>query len=152
MTRKRSKYRPKGVIRDTMSLVKVNVSKVSPHANILRGTNRAALDALARGLGVPRDIDILIDASNMTTSLKHTAKDMGKDWSAEIRAGTDAVEAVQLRYAKWSKVQITDAEIAAIALMLDIHDAQLDQATMGQMAKAVEITKRAVTVGHSPAA
>lgn len=145
MTRKRSKYRPKGVIRDTMSLVKVNVSKVTSHGDadkIMRGTNRAALDALARGMGEARDIDILIDASNMTTSLKHTAKDMGKDWSAEIRAGTDAIEAIQLRFARWHKVQTTPAEVDAISMMLDIHDAQLDSASMAHMVKAAQITKR----------
>lgn len=152
MTRKRSKYRPKGVILNTMQFVLTGMAPITTQTDaniVLRVRNNAALRALTDGTATTDDIDILISISNMGTALKRLGK--GEDWAHEIRAGTDALEAVQLRWKRWGKVQVTSTELEAITLMVDIHEAQLDASTVIDLEKALDITKRGVASLHKGA-
>jgi hypothetical protein len=147
MTRKRSKYRPKGIIRDTMGYVKAGIATFTSHPDanvVLRIRNNDALKALAEGKAGPVELDVLIGVSNIATALKRLGT--GKDWSAEIRAGTDAVEAIQIRFKRWQKIQATPAEIAAVTLMVDIHEAQLDASSVVDVEKAITIAQRGVAL------
>lgn len=145
MTRKRSKYRPKGMIKDTMAFVKEGLAPVTSHhdANTtLRVRNNSSLRLLTEGKATVNDVDALISVSNTANALKRLGK--GKDWTQEILAGTNALEAVQARYYRWHKVQVTQSEIEAITLMVDIHEAQLDASTVIDIEKALAISKRGV--------
>lgn len=139
--RKRSSYRPKGVILDTMKWVtsglKPLVSEEEQNMK-LRLRNHSAFTAIELGAGTRDDIDLLISVSNMTTAL---SRKHGSDWKEEIRAGADAVEAIRNRYNKWGKVQITDDERDSITLLFQIHDAQLDKAVINDLDNAVRIAK-----------
>lgn len=145
MTRKRSKYRPRGVILDVMGFVKEGVAKLSSKTDIdaiirIRANDAAA--ALEAGTATPLHIGILADVSNKATALKRIGK--GQDWAEEIRAGTDAIEAIQIRHQRWGKVQSTQAEKEAISLLIRIHEAQLDDSTVIDMEKAISIAKKGV--------
>ena len=101
--RKRSKYRPKGVIRDPMSHVISGMKKVG---SISSGTtlmimNHDALDKARRGLAERRDIDVLIAAVNMAEALIRMR--IGDDWKDEIRTAQDALFAVGSRGAETGK-------------------------------------------------
>ena len=144
MTRKRSKYRPKGVIKDTMQFVLQGLSPLASQedANIvLRMRNTEAHGAILNGTATANDLDVLIAMSNMATAL---ARKHGTDWREEIRASTDAIEAIQKRYYRWKKIQATSAELEAITLMARIHEAQLDASTVIDIEKALDIAKRGV--------
>jgi hypothetical protein len=152
MTRKRSKYRPKGVIRDTMQFVLTGMAPITTQTDaniVLRVRNNAALRALTDGSATAADIDVLISVSNMGTALKRLGK--GQDWAEELRAGTDALEAVQLRWKRWGKVQATPSELTAITLMVDIHEAQLDASRVIDIEKALDIAQRGVASLHKGA-
>ena len=92
--RKRSKYRPKGVLLDTVNHVVSGMKRVG---SISAGTdlmikNHSALEAMRRGEGSREDMDSLIAALNITEAL--ALMRIGEDWKVEIRAAQDARFAV----------------------------------------------------------
>lgn len=140
--RKRSTYRPRGVIRDTMAWVKSGFAPLTSQKDAdlaLRLRNHAALYSIEHGGATAYDLDALIAASNMTTALARTH---GADWRDEIRSAADAVEAMQTRYYRWGKVQATPIELEACALLMRIHDAQLDASRISDLEQAIRATKR----------
>lgn len=69
--RKRSKYRPKGVIFDTMNHVLSGMKIVGAigAGTTLKIKNHDALDNVRRGIATRADIDTLIAAFNITEAL-----------------------------------------------------------------------------------
>ena len=144
MTRKRSKYRPRGVIRDPIAFVLQGVSTLTSHDGpntTLRIRNHSALESVIRGNATGDDVNTLIAAANMATALARLGK--GLDWRAEIIAGGDAVAALRDRPRKIC----TGPEIQAIRLLLEIHDAQLDASAIVDVEAAIARVKAAGRAG-----
>jgi hypothetical protein len=142
--RKKSKYKPKGVRTDNMTWV---MSSIKPFKEISAGTdlrikNHDAMDKLRRGVADKADMDVLIGAANMCEGYMRLRAELGKDWSTEIRAGQDALLAVARRGVDSNKFICKAPELVAINLILEIHDAQLDQSTVQDMEKALEIVEK----------
>lgn len=139
--RKRSKYKPKPVVRDVMAWVKDRTTKVSSlteDVTLMRLHYETSLAAMAKGTGTRDDLNKLIALCNNTTALSRT---YGTDWRPEIYRGATAVETIQKRLDKWGKLQALPFECADIALVLDIHSAQLDECNKADMAKALAIVE-----------
>lgn len=140
--RKKSSYKPRPIIRDTLSWV---LGGFRPLTDIkdenvkLRLRNHTAFDSVIHGDATVQDLDTLIAMSNMTTAL---SRKHGADWREEIRTAADAIEAMQKRFYRWQKVQGTAAEIEAIALLLRIHDAQLDATRIADFDEAIKVARR----------
>jgi hypothetical protein len=142
--RKRSKYRPKGVLPDPLSYVIGGLKRV---ASISAGTdlrikNHLALESIRSGQGTRQDIDILIGALNITEALA-TMK-IGQDWEVEIRASQDALFAVGSRGAETGKFTLRGPELNALNLGMEIHDAQLEACTVAELEKAMDIVHEVV--------
>lgn len=142
--RKKSKYKPKGVRTDNMTWV---MSSIKPFREISAGTdlrikNHDAMDKLRRGVADKADMDVLIGAANMCEGYMRLRDEFGKDWSTEIRAGQDALLAVARRGVDSNRFVCKAPELVAINLILEIHDAQLDQSTVQDMEKALEIVEK----------
>ncbi len=142
--RKKSKYKPKGVRTDNMTWV---MSSIKPFKEISAGTdlrikNHDAMDKLRRGVADKADMDVLIGAANMCEGYMRLRAELGKDWSTEIRAGQDALLAVARRGVDSNRFVCKAPELVAINLILEIHDAQLDQSTVQDMEKALEIVEK----------
>jgi hypothetical protein len=142
--RKKSKYKPKGVRTDNMTWV---MSSIKPFREISAGTdlrikNHDAMDKLRRGVADKTDMDVLIGALNMCEGYMRLRDEFGKDWSAEIRAGQDALLAVARRGLDSNKFICKAPELVAINLVLEIHDAQLDQSTVQDMERALAIVEK----------
>lgn len=142
--RKKSKYKPKGVRTDNMTWV---MSSIKPFREISAGTdlrikNHDAMDKLRRGVADKADMDVLIGAANMCEGYMRLRDEFGKDWSTEIRAGQDALLAVARRGLDSNRFVCKAPELVAINLILEIHDAQLDQSTVQDMEKALEIVEK----------
>ena len=142
--RKKSKYKPKGVRTDNMTWV---MSSIKPFKEISAGTdlrikNHDAMDKLRRGVADRADMDVLIGALNMCEGYMRLRDEFGKDWSAEIRAGQDALLAVARRGLDSNKFICKAPELVAINLVLEIHDAQLDQSTVQDMERALAIVEK----------
>ncbi len=143
MTRKRSNYRPRAVIKDVMSWIKQGHEPLTADAdNHMRIVTRihGSVVALQGGTADVHDLNTLISASNMATGYKNI--DLGRDYEQEIRTGAHAVAAVRERLVKWKKVQATATEVEAISLLVQICQAQLEASTRADFEKASAIVTR----------
>ena len=138
--RKRSKYKPKHIRVDTMAYVVSGMKKFDEIsvAVDLRIRNHSAIEALRLGRATREDMDTIIHAFNMTEGLMRQREDLGQDWQAEIRAGQDALLAVTRRGLERGSFVCRAEEWTAMTLAMQIHDAQLDQATVKDLELAMD--------------
>ena len=140
--RKRSTYRPRPICLDTMAFVKETLEPIRTREECVtfKLRNHQALAALAKGHGTRRDVDVVIDALNVTEALARL--DVGNDWADEIKAGQDALHAMASRgvAADWQFV-FKAAELTAVNLAMEVHDAQLDAVNVGQIIAATELVR-----------
>lgn len=139
--KKRSKYKPKGVRIDAVNWV---LAGLKPFSAISVGTdlrikNHTAMDMLRRGDATREHIDILIGAFNMCEAYARLRPELGADWQEEIKAGQDALHAVAQRGVSSSRFILKAQELVAMNLVMEIHDAQLDQTTVRDMELAMDI-------------
>ena len=142
--RKKSKYKPKGVRTDNMSWV---MSSVKPLKSLSAGTDlriktHDAMDKLRRGVANRDDMDVLIGALNMCEGYMRLRAELGRDWSVEIRAGQDALLEVARRGVDTNKFICRAPELVAINLVIEIHDAQLEQTTVQDLERALAIVEK----------
>jgi hypothetical protein len=97
------------------------------------------MDKLRRGFATKEDIDTLIGAFNMCEGYRRLRDELGADWSEEIRAGQDALLAVARRGLEANHFILKAEELVAMNLVMEIHDAQLDQTTVRDMELAMDI-------------
>jgi hypothetical protein len=142
--KKKSKYKPRGVRYDNMSWIIAGMRKVGtlPTAGVaLKLKNHEALDSILTGQGTKEHVDVMISAVNMSEALIRVRDDLGRDWADEIRAAQDAVYSMGVRgYEKGSFV-FTGPEMAAVKLIMDLHDTQLDACTVKEMEQALFIVE-----------
>ena len=91
---------------------------------------------LTQGTADLLDMDTLVKASNMSISLERSQK-LGTDWRDELEAAKQALIAVIERGQKTARYVCKGSEMSAINLMMEIHDAQLDNATVSMLEKAL---------------
>jgi hypothetical protein len=142
--RKRSKYRPKGLIIDTMLHVMSGMKRVGAISagTTLKITNHGALESIRCGVGTRQDIDVVINAFNITEALARMR--IGDDWKDEIRAAQDALLAVGRRGAETGKFILRGPELTMFNLAMEIHDAQLDACTVAELEKAIDFVQTIV--------
>lgn len=137
--RKRSKYRPKGVIIDTVGHVLSGMKRVgaiSP-GTTLKIKNHDALDTVRRGVATKQDIDTLIDAFNITEALAMMR--IGDEYRNEIRAAQDALLELGRRGAETGKFILRGPDLTLFNTAMEVHDAQLDACTVAELEKAIDI-------------
>ena len=141
--KKRSKYRPKGIRLDAVNWVLASIKPFNEvPANVdLRIKNHDAMDKLRRGVATKEDIDVLIGAFNMCEGFIRLRENLGRDWAEEIRAGQDALLAVARRGADTNKFVCRGEELVAMNLVMEIHEAQLDQSTVSDLERALAIVE-----------
>ena len=139
--RKRSKYKPKGVRLDTMGFVLEGMKKFDEIdvAVNLRIKNHLAMECLRLGKATKSDISTLIDCFNMTEGLCRFHKELGGDWSKEIRAGQDAMFAMSSRGVESDRFICKPSELVAMNLVMEIHDSQLSSCTVKDLEMAMNI-------------
>jgi len=139
--RKRSKYRPKGVRIDTMEYIMSGLKKFDDVevAIDVRLKNHLAMEALRIGNATRDEVDVLIGTFNMVEGFCRLNEKFGRDWAKEIREGQDALLTMSRRGLEADKFVCTDDELTAMNLVLQIHDAQLDTATVKDVELAVDI-------------
>lgn len=149
--RKRSKYRPRGVRLDSVSYVLSGLKKFDDIsvAIDLRIKNHAAMEALRKGEATKHDIDVLIGAFNMVEAFTRLRDDLGADWSTEIRQAQDALLEIARRGVEQGRFICKGPELVALNFAMQVHDAQLDQVTVQDMEKALEIIEREICGGKA---
>ncbi len=136
--RKRSKYKPRQIIPDTMTWVRAGLKKVDEISagTTLKIRNHDAMNNLRLGAATRRDIDAIIDAVNITEALAN--RGIGEDWKTEIRAGQDAVlELARRGVANNFRFIARGPELVSLNLLMEVHDAQLETVTVKQLETAM---------------
>jgi len=143
--RKRSKYRPKPVVFNTMGYVKESLTPVSQHAGFmvdLNIKNHAAMTLLTQGQATPTDIDTLIQMVNICEALYRLG--FGRDYGDIVVEGLAALRAVGRRGHETKKFILRAAEMNALNTILELHDAQLQTITLKDMEKAIFLVREDV--------
>ena len=141
--RKRSAYRPKPVRQDPLSYVINGLKPMASlsEATVLRIKNHAALTALARGQGTRQDIDMVVNALNITEALARMS--VGDMYQAEIKEAQDALLAMAKRgLTVGDRYVFRPTELTAVNLAMEIHDAQLDAITLEKLEQAIDLVRR----------
>lgn len=151
MGKKRSKYRPRPVMRDAMSWVKSGFYRVDSHPATaeLALTNHTSMDVLRKGEATQVDMKVLADMLNMMEALTEVNPAFGEDYSAEIEAAQAAMMSLVARCKERGVFTCTAAELDALRVAIELHDAQLKIATVSDIASAMEIIKNVVSSGKA---
>ena len=138
--RKRSKYRPKHVLANPMGYVIESMTPVALHESFaldLKITNHMAMTTLTQGNATKADINVLINALNITESLWRLG--FGKEYRNVVDVGIRALRAVGKRGLDTDKFALEPDEADALNEAMELHDAQLEIITVGDMDRAVRI-------------
>lgn len=136
--RKRSKYRPKGVIRDTMLWVQAGMKRVDAISagTTLKIRNHDAMNSLRLGVATRREIDAIIDAMNVAEAL--CKRNVGGDWLPEIQSAQDHLLVLARRgVGNDMRFIVRGEELKALNLGMEIHDAQLEAVTVRELELAM---------------
>lgn len=143
--RKRSKYRPKGVILNTMAYV---VSGFQPLTNMkdillsLQIKNHSALEDFRLGKATKEDIDTIISALNVSEAL--AINGLGNDYKDVIKKAQDALYECAKRGATNYKFVAKGPELKAIIHAIEIHDAQLEASTVKDIELATNLVNQTI--------
>jgi hypothetical protein len=145
--KKKSKYKPRGVRLDNLSWIVAGFKKVGslPTAGVaLKLKNREALDSILTGHGTKEHVDVLISAVNMSEAMIRIRDELGMDWKDEIKAAQDAIYTMGKRGIEREIFAFTGPEMTAVKLVMDLHDAQLDDCSVKEMEQALFIVNEEI--------
>ena len=145
--KKKSKYKPRGIRYDNLSWIVAGFKKVGslPTAGVaLKLKNHEALDSILTGQGTRAHVDVLIAAVNMSEALIRIRDELGMDWKDEIRAAQDAIYKMGKRGVEKGRFAFTGPEMTAVKLVMDLHDAQLDDCCVREMEQALFIVEEEI--------
>jgi hypothetical protein len=138
--RKRSKYRPKGVIMNPMAYVIESMTPVTKHDTYLvdlKIRNHMALTNLTQGKATRHDMDDLIAMGNVTEALSRLG--FGKEHGDITRDGLDALHTVGKRGAESGRFILRAEEMRALNTLMELHDAQMDVITIKDMERGLKL-------------
>ena len=147
--RKRSRYRPRPVIVDTMTHIKVGMkplATIDGELVMLRIKNHDAMASIARGQATKRDIDTVIAALNIAEAL--VMQSVGNAYRDQLRQGQQALANLAKRgIERGERFICTGPELTAINWAMELHDAQLEVITVGQLETAIRKVANIVRSG-----
>ena len=138
--RKRSKYRRKHVLINTLGYVLESLTPVSQHDSYLidlKIKNHMAMTNLTQGKATKEDMDCLISMNNIVHALLRMGH--GTEFKQYMDAGREALLDVCSRGAATKRFLCRGPEITALNELLELHDAQLDVITIRDMEKAIDL-------------
>lgn len=105
----------------------------------LKIKNHHALAQMVQGHATRSDVETLVSALNMAEALARLK--VGKDWMGEIEAGQAALRSMLVRATEKKRFLFTGPELMAVNLANDVHDAQLEAATVSELEKAIGLVR-----------
>ena len=145
--KKKSKYKPRGIRLDNLSWIVAGMKKVGalPSAGVaLKLKNHNSLNMILMGNGTREHVDVLIAAVNMSEALIRIRDELGVDWKDEIRQAQDAIYTMGKRGIEKNSFLFTGPEMTAVKLVMDLHDAQLDDCSVKEMEQALFIVNEEI--------
>jgi len=146
--KKRSKYRPRHVLVNPVGYVVEGLKPVSQHDDYLidlRIKNHGAMAALTQGKATHEDMRTMTAMTNVTVALWSLG--FGKEYSDDVTAGRIALMCIAERGRENQHFVMRAGEMAALNMLLELHDAQLDIISIKDMEKAVAVVHKAAREG-----
>ena len=141
--RKRSKYKPKGVRLDPLNYVITGMTKVSAKESeyvTMHLKNMSALDSLTKGTANKGEIDIVIGVINVAEALCELG--FGKEYHQLVLDASSALYNVCKRSFNINdRFVCRGEELSAIKTGYEVHDAQMEVCTIGELEKALDLIK-----------
>ena len=141
--RKRSKYRPRGVILDPIKYAVTSVqpiTKYGSHILDVKIKNHDAMNALLYGKATRQEMDILIAMANVVEALYRLG--FGREYKDVVVKGLDALFQIGTRGYPTNTFVCKLPEVAAMNELMELHDAQMDVITVRDMEKALDLVQR----------
>jgi hypothetical protein len=141
--KKRSKYRPKGVLVNPVAYVLESFRPVKNHDSYLidlKIKNHAAMQALTKGLASRSDMDVLINMVNVCEALYRLG--FGEDYGDVVQQGLDALHDVGGRGLQAGRFILKAHEMSHLNLVMELHDAQMEIITIKDMEKVVDMVNK----------
>lgn len=140
--RKRSKYRPRGMLANPLGYVLESMTPVAKHESFLldlKIKNHGAMTNLTQGKATREDIDALIAMINFVEALYRMG--IGAEYKDVVQEGLDALRAVGKRGIESGKFILKASEMTALNTAMELHDAQMEVITVKDMEKAFAIVE-----------
>lgn len=138
--KKRSKYRPKGVLINPVAYVLESMKPVKYHDGFLidlKIKNHGAMEALTKGRAQRSDMDLLINMGNTVEALYRLG--FGEDYGDVIKQGLDALHDVGQRGVQTGRFILKAHEMSHLNLLMELHDAQMEVITVKDMERAGDL-------------
>jgi hypothetical protein len=138
--RKRSKYRPKGLIMNPIAYVMESMTPVAKHDTYLvdlKIRNHMAMTNLTQGRATRNDMDDLIAMGNVTEALFRLG--FGKEHGDITQDGLNALHAVGKRGVESGRFILRAEEMRALNTLMELHDAQMDVITIKDMERGLKL-------------
>lgn len=148
--RKRSKYRPKGVLLNPMGYLLDGFAPMSAHAPkvlTLKIKNHHAMVALLEGKAKAAQMGTLVAMYNMVEALHKMG--FGAEYNDAVEEGMSALTSIVLRSHKIGKYVPTGPEIQALNMLMELHDAQMDVVTVRDVDKALKLARKEIDSGRA---
>ena len=148
--RKRSKYRPRRVLLDTMAFVQESLTPVAKHDNYLldmKIVNSMAMASLMKGTATKRDMDVLVAMSNIVEALYELG--FGRQYQNVATEGRYAILSIVYRAVERLRFVPTGEDIKRLNTLMELHDAQMDVITIADMERAIALAKRRIATKDS---
>ena len=143
--KKRSKYRPRRVLLDTMAFVQESLTPVAKHDNYLldlKIVNSMAMASLMKGTATKRDMDVLVAMSNIVEALYELG--FGRQYQDVATEGRYAILSIVYRAVERLRFVPTGEDIKRLNTLMELHDAQMDVITIADMERAISLAKRRI--------
>lgn len=150
--KKRSKYRPRRVLLDTMAFVQESLTPVAKHDNYLldlKIVNSMAMASLMKGTATKRDMDVLVAMSNIVEALYELG--FGRQYQDVATEGRYAILSIVHRAVERLRFVPTGEDIKRLNTLMELHDAQMDVITIADMERAISLAKRRIAAKGSVA-
>jgi hypothetical protein len=150
--KKRSKYRPRRVLLDTMAFVQESLTPVALHDNYLldlKIVNSMAMASLMKGTATKRDMDVLVAMSNIVEALYELG--FGRQYQDVATEGRYAILSIVYRAVERLRFVPTGEDIKRLNTLMELHDAQMDAITIADMERAISLAKRRIAAKDSVA-
>ena len=144
--KKRSKYRPRRVLLDTMAFVQESLTPVAKHDNYLldlKIVNSMAMASLMKGTATKRDMDVLVAMSNIVEALYELG--FGRQYQDVATEGRYAILSIVYRAIERLRFVPTGEDIRRLNTLMELHDAQMDAITLADMERAISLAKRRIS-------
>lgn len=150
--KKRSKYRPRRVLLDTMAFVQESLTPVAKHDSYLldmKIVNSMAMTSLMKGTATKRDMDVLVAMSNIVEALYELG--FGRQYQDVATEGRYAILSIVYRAVERLRFVPTGEDIKRLNTLMELHDAQMDVITIADMERAISLAKRRIAAKDSVA-